>query len=211
MKELLLYFSVDNIPSDIIFVIYTSPNLGHNHPIGKAIWHSGLVNFINKFVHTSVMGPDKTRIGAVVIGHFGVESIVPMLTKPAHLLQSLTNIQSSFRGLCSDKGLLVAKGLFYQYGRTCAAKKIVLLTDATPGCSFVGMPGTGLVRECGVDIIHVKFGTILEGFINQVPRDIPAFWMVPIVGEIEMFLPPIADRILQRELSLDYIIFFNVY
>lgn len=164
--------------------------MGHIDKHGAVVWNPSVVDFLNKFVHLTPMGPGANRIGVVVVS-IGIDDMIPMTHDRNFLLGSLNNLRPTFRGGCTEKGISTASSLFYQYGRQMAVKRIVLLTDAAGNCPYRTMAELAYAKKCGIDIIHVGFGPKLKAIKNTKYQ---SNWMVPQINMLPTLVEPVAKR-----------------
>ncbi|XP_052793992.1 SCO-spondin-like [Mya arenaria] len=178
--------------ADILIVIDASKNMGHIDEKGVVVWNPSIVDFLNKFIATTPMGPEGNRIGIVSVS-FGIDDMIALTFDKESLVRSLGELRPLFRGGCTEKGIRTASSLFYQYGRQTAVKRIVLLTDEASTCPYRNMAEILYARKCGIDIIHVGFGTTknISGPIDEAHR---SQWMVQGMQMLPDIVHPVAKR-----------------
>ncbi|KAL4230559.1 Thrombospondin type 1 repeat-containing protein [Mactra antiquata] len=176
--------------ADILVVIDASKNMGHIDKNGVVVWNPAIVDFLNRLIQLTPMGPGANRIGVVVVS-VGIDDMIPMTPDRKFLLNALNNLRPTFRGGCTEKGISTASSLFYQYGRQMAVKRIVLLTDAAGNCPYRSMSEIAYARKCGIDIIHVGFG---PGSVSVTPEGPQSEWMVPGIDMLTNIVEPVAKR-----------------
>jgi len=179
--------------ADILIVIDASQYMGYIDNNGNVVWKPEVVEFVNRFIHTTPMGPDLNRIGVVVVSS-GIDDMIAITPDKALLKQSIGNLRPIFKGGCTEKGIRTASSLFYQYGRQYAVKRIVLLTDTQSNCQYRDMAEILYAQKCGIDIIHVGFGPS-KGVTGPPPTDgnIPS-WHVTGTEFIGGIVQPVAER-----------------
>lgn len=176
--------------ADILVIIDASKHMGHIESNGRVVWHPGIVDFLNKFIHLTPLGPDSNRIGVVVVS-FGIDDMIPLTNDRKFLIGSLNMLRPTFRGGCSEKGISTAGSLFYQYGRPNAVKRIVLLTEGSGKCQYRNMEEIIYARKCGIDIIHVGFGPSTNPLIDD---GFNSHWLVPDPEMLIKIVEPVAKR-----------------
>lgn len=157
---------------------------------GRVVWNPAIVDFLNKFIRLTPMGPDANRIGVVVVS-VGIDDMIPITNERQLLIESLNLLRPSFRGGCTEKGISTASSLFYQYGRPIAVKRIVLLTEGTGKCPYRNMAEIMYARKCGIDIIHVGFGPMPTPIAEEGYKSL---WMVPGPDKLITVAEPVAKR-----------------
>ncbi|XP_053398910.1 SCO-spondin-like isoform X2 [Mercenaria mercenaria] len=176
--------------ADILIVIDASDRMGHIDANGGVVWNPNIVDFLNKFTNFTPIGPDANRIGVVVVS-VGIDDMIPLTDDRQFLIDSLNLLRPSFRGGCTEKGINTASSLFYQYGRQTAVKRIVLLTEGSGKCSYRNMAEIIYARKCGIDIIHVGFGSMTNPATEQ---GLQSSWIVPGPDMLISVAEPVAKR-----------------
>ncbi|KAH3833888.1 hypothetical protein DPMN_107204 [Dreissena polymorpha] len=181
--------------ADILIVIDASHNMGHIDAQGVVVWNPHIVDFIRKFIESTSMGSKDHRIGIVVVS-YGIDDMIPLTHDKPLLIDALHHLRPLFRGGCTEKGISTASSLFYQYGRPFAVKRIVLLTDGAQKCSYRTMPEVLYAQKCGIDIIHIGFGSDPDSLtdIGIVPDMQRSMWFVQGPDMLSKLVDPVSKR-----------------
>ena len=173
--------------------------MGHIDAHGLVKWNPGVVKFLKQFIAATPMGKNSNRIGVVVVS-FGIDDMIQLTGDKAVLTKSLANLRPTFRGGCTQKGIGTASNLFYQYGRKNAVKRIVLLSEGSKKCPYRNMAEVMYARRCGIDIVHVGIGAMLQ------PKPAQGYQSIWVVKRPELLIEiakPVAERSYIRKWLLD--------